>query len=253
MPAMDSIALPDIDLGLLSTLLSEATGNPVIIVSAHELGASSRETPWRIDVETGGAPSSWVLRLGESTRPNEVAALEAMADLPIPTPRVVLWEETGSVLGTPAFVSEFIAGDPLLPAMVAGEAWAIDLYLDTACDLQAISAEDLSPGAVDALQVETIQQVIADAYNRFDRPTSLHERAHELLDRLRPQLPEPAFSNGDLWPENILVRDRRLAGIIDWQHAGWSDPIFEFLLPFFLVPSLRGHGIEERYLDQLPG
>ena len=69
--------------------------------------------------------------------------------------------------------------------------------------------------------------------------------------RRGPDLPEIHFSNGDLWPENLLVRDRRLVAVIDWQHAGFSDPIFEFLLPFFLVPELRGRGIEERYCERM--
>lgn len=38
--------------------------------------------------------------------------------------------------------------------------------------------------------------------------------------------------------------------MIDWQHAGWSDPLFEFLLPFFLVAELRSRGIEERYCER---
>ena len=247
---MDPTALPEIDVGLLEDLLSEATGTPVRIVSARELGASSRETPWRIDVETQSGPHSWLLRSGDSTRPNEVAALEAMASHPIPTPGVVLWDETGSILGTPVFVSEFIDGDPLLPAMVAGEEWAIDLYVDTACDLQAIAPDDLPPGTADLLQVETIQQVIGAAFDRFELRTVLHEQAHDILIATQPQLPDPAFSNGDLWPENILIRDRQVVGVIDWQHAGWSDPIFEFLLPFFLVPDLRGRGIEEGYVER---
>ena len=40
---------------------------------------------------------------------------------------------------------------------------------------------------------------------------------------------------------------RALVGVIDWQHAGFSDPLFEFLLPLFLVPELRDLGIEERF------
>ncbi len=46
------------------------------------------------------------------------------------------------------------------------------------------------------------------------------------------------------------MKGHRLAGVIDWQHAGWSDPIFEFLLPFFLVTELRNRGVEERYCQR---
>jgi aminoglycoside phosphotransferase (APT) family kinase protein len=64
-------------------------------------------------------------------------------------------------------------------------------------------------------------------------------------------LPEVRFSNGDLWPDNLIVRDQQLAGVIDFTNAGFSDPIYEFLLPFFVAPELRGRGIEERYFRRM--
>jgi aminoglycoside phosphotransferase (APT) family kinase protein len=66
-----------------------------------------------------------------------------------------------------------------------------------------------------------------------------------------PPLPEVRFSNGDLWPDNLIVRDQQLAGVIDWTNAAFSDPIFEFLLPFFLRPELRGRGLEEQYCRRM--
>jgi aminoglycoside phosphotransferase (APT) family kinase protein len=62
-----------------------------------------------------------------------------------------------------------------------------------------------------------------------------------------PSLPPLRFSNGDLWLENFITRDKKLAGIIDFQNAGFSDPVFEFLLSFFVSPELRGRGLEERF------
>lgn len=242
----------EIELDDLEVRLSEVLGRPARLISAAALGSSSRATPWRIDGRLDGEQVSFLLRYGESTSLNEVAALQAMADHPIPTPRVVYWDEGGAA-GVPVFVSEFIDGTPLLPSMTAGEAWAIDLYLDTVCALQAINVEDLPSGTADKLTAgESIHQVIESAFRRFDDPTPLQCAVYQKLIRAQPPvLPEPAFSNGDLWPENMLVQDRELVGVIDWQHAGWSDPIFEFLLPFFLVPELRNRGVEERYLERL--
>jgi hypothetical protein len=40
-------------------------------------------------------------------------------------------------------------------------------------------------------------------------------------------------------------------GVIDFENTGFSDPIYEFLLPFFVSPELRGRGIEERYCQQM--
>ena len=166
----------------------------------------------------------------------------------IPTPKVLIWDEDGAALGTPLFVSEFIHGESLLNSMKMGEAWAIDLYIDTACEVQAICAEDLPEGIASQLEVsESAAEVLADAYDRRLEKDDLVEAAYRKLADTQPDLPDPQFSNGDLWPENLLVNDRRLVGVIDWQHAGFSDPLFEFLLPFFLVPELREMGIEERF------
>jgi aminoglycoside phosphotransferase (APT) family kinase protein len=248
---MNSPNIPGIDSSAFEQLLIQVTGQPLRLIAAEAIGESSRATPWRIDVDMGGEPGAYLLRYGDSVSPNEVVALNAMSHHPIPTPRVLYWDESGEVLGTPVFVSELIEGAPLLPAMTAGEDWAVDLYIDTASALQAIRAEDLPIGTAELLGAgESVRDVIDAAHRRFPDRERLHEEAYRKLIARQPRLPETAFSNGDLWPENLLVRDRRLVGVIDWQHAGWSDPLFEFLLPFFLVPELRGRGIEERYCQR---
>lgn len=239
-----------LDQNQLQRLLSDCFGEPVVLESITELGESSRETPWRIDFDRKGRIESALLRYGKGCSRNEVVALRAMEATSIPAPRVLLWDEAGDALGTPVFVSEFIQGDPLLPAMKRHEPWAFDLYLDTACEVQGIQAADLPPGTVDALEVgEAAIDVLNAAYEMIETKDSLIEDAYQRLRDSQPELPSPQFSNGDLWPENLLVQDQKLQGIIDWQHAGFSDPIFEFLLPFFLVPELRGLGIEARFCD----
>lgn len=242
----------DVDLDELQVVLSGVLGRSTELVGAVPLGASSRATPWRIDGRLDGDEVALLLRYGESTDANEVVALRAMADHPIPTPKVVYWDEDGGGSGVPVFVSEFIDGRPLLPSMIAGEEWAVDLYLETVRALQEIHPEDLPSGSADMLKGgEPMRRLIESAYQRLDDPTPFHTAVFRKLVETQPTLPELAFSNGDLWPENLLVEDQELVGVIDWQHAGWSDPIYEFLLPFFLVPELCNRGIEERYLRRL--
>ncbi len=62
-----------------------------------------------------------------------------------------------------------------------------------------------------------------------------------------PILPAAQFSNRDLWLDNLIVRDRQLVGVIDFENAGFSDPFYEILLPFIVSSELRGRGIEQRY------
>jgi aminoglycoside phosphotransferase (APT) family kinase protein len=66
-----------------------------------------------------------------------------------------------------------------------------------------------------------------------------------------PKLPEIRFSNGDLYPENMIIRDQKLAGVIDFANANFSDPLFEFLLPMFIHPQLKGRGLEGRFCERM--
>jgi aminoglycoside phosphotransferase (APT) family kinase protein len=248
---MDPALLPGIDIPALERVLAKVAEGPVRIVDAGALGASSRPTPWRIDVDVAGKRDVYLLRFGESVSRREVVALRAMSDHPIPTPRVLLSDESEATLGTAVFVSEFVDGRSLLPSMIAGDAWAIDLYIDTACELQTVGADGLPTEFIEQLgATESARDVVDAAYRRFSEPTPLHQTAFRRLIETQPDFPATEFSNGDLWPDNLLVKGQRLVGVIDWQHAGWSDPIFEFLLPFFLVPDLRDRGIEEKYCER---
>jgi len=201
------------------------------------LGASSRETPWRVDLAGSVEPRIVLVRFGDSCSANEVTALQAMERHPLPTPQVLHWDAEGAALGTPFFVSTFIEGDPLLDAMKANEPWADALYIETACAVQSVTRGDLPPGVAAQLDgSDSALTVLEEAYAGFAKPNPLAEAAYRCLKETQPEFPPDHFSNGDLWPENLLVLGDRLAGIIDWQHAGFGDPIYEFMLPFFLVP-----------------
>jgi aminoglycoside phosphotransferase (APT) family kinase protein len=94
----------------------------------------------------------------------------------------------------------------------------------------------------------TAEAVLSAAHEYFTaNPHPLADAVYARLRHTQPELPAARFSNGDLWLDNLIVRDRRLVGVIDFESAGFSDPIFEFLLSFFVSPELRGRGIEERY------
>lgn len=232
--------------------LERFLGGPVRLVGAARLQKSTREAPWRLDVRVDGVPRSYVLRLESRGIEREYEILRAVEPLLVPTPRAYGWDPEGQALGVRCFFYEFLAGESLLPYMLAGEAWAEALYIDTACALQSIGREDLGGVAELLGEGETAAGVLADAYEYFRaHPQPLAEAAHARLQESMPPLPVPRFSNGDLWPDNLIIRDGHLVGVIDWANAAFSDPLFEFLLPFFLRPALRGRGIEEQYCRRM--
>lgn len=231
--------------------LSRILEGSVTILRAEMLKKSTREAPWRLDVDCNGTLRSFVLRLDSRGIEHEYRVLRAMQSIPIPTPRAYGWDAEGEALGLPCFFSDFIEGEPLLAPMLAGNTWAEELYLDTVIALQGITQDDLAEIA-HLLDRQTAADVLEEAQGYFLlNPQPLAAKAYAILKDKMPELPAIRFSNGDLWLENFLVRDQQLAGVIDFANAGFSDPIFEFLLSFFVAPELRGRGIEEQYCRRL--
>jgi aminoglycoside phosphotransferase (APT) family kinase protein len=235
--------------------LGRTLGDRVRLVRARELAKSTRDAPWRLDVEVAGQARSFVLRPESRRIEHEYQVLRAVESLPVPAPRAYGWDPAGEALGMPCFFYDYIEGESLLDHMLAGEPWADELYIDTVWALQSVTRDQLPAGLFEHgedVAAESAADVLEDAYAYFQtNPHPLADAAYARLGETLPALPEPRFSNGDLWPDNLIVRDQQLAGIIDWVLAGFSDPIFEFLLPFFLRPTLRGRGIEERYCQRM--
>lgn len=224
----------------------------VRFVHAEPLTKSTREVPWRLDVEVGGEMRRYVLRLDSRRSEHEYAVLRAMESVPIPTPRAYGWDPEGEALGVPCFLCDFVSGESLLEPMLAGERWAEELYIDTVCALQEVSREQLSAIEDRLGEEETAEGVLEAAHECFKGDAHLlADAVYAKLRKTMPELPVVRFSNGDLWLDNLIARDGQLAGVIDFENAGFSDPIYEFLLPFFVSPGLRGRGIEERYCKRI--
>jgi aminoglycoside phosphotransferase (APT) family kinase protein len=248
MPAFD----PNAERSRCEAYLGRALGGRARLVGAEPLAQSTRAAPWRLDVELDGVSRSYVLRLDEGRGEHEYHVLRAMESIPIPTPRAYGWDPQGAALGVPCFLCDFVAGESLLPHMLAGEAWAEALYVDTACALQAVTWEQVATVAQRFGAGDTAADVLERTYEYFKtHPQPLAEAAYARLKGTIPALPAARFSNGDLYPDNLIVRNRQLVGVIDFETAGFSDPIYEFLLPFFVCPELRGRGTEERYCRRM--
>jgi len=225
----------------------------VHLVGLRRLAKSTRDAPWLLEAEVGGALRRYVLRFGETSRvEHEYGVLRAMEPVPVATPKVYGCDLTGEALGSPCFLLDFVEGDSLLGPMRAGESWAEELYLDSVCALQSVTAGQLGTVGERLLPGQSAVDILEETRIAFqEHPHPLADPAYARLKETMPELPELRFSNGDLYLDNFLVRDRSLAGVIDFEHAGFSDPVYEFLLSFFIHPELRGRGIEERYCRRI--
>ena len=231
--------------------MSRSLGSAVKWIRAAQLTQSTREAPWRLDVRVDGVERAFVLQVDPSGMEYEYRILKAVESIPVRTPRAYGLDMQGEALGVPCFFSDFIEGESLLGPMLAGEAWAEELYFDTVCALQVVTDEDLGDLAQEVERIPTAD-MIEKKYARLKAKSfPLADAAYKKLKEEMPALPALRFSNGDLWLDNFIVKDGKLAGVIDFQNAAFSDPLFEFLLSFFVSPELQGRGIEERFCQRL--
>jgi len=243
---------PNLERERCEAYLGSALKETALLTHAEQLTQSTRAAPWRLDVTVNGEPRSYVLWLDSRDGVHEYEMFKAMQATPIPTPRAYGWDPDGKALGVASYFCDYIAGEPLLEPVLKGEAWAEELFIESVTALQSLSLEQLNPVAHRLAENETALEVLETARSCFtEHPHPICDHVHTRLVETMPVFPASRFSNGDLWLENFIVKDRRLVGIIDFENAGFSDPIFEFLLSFFVRLELRGRGIEARYCKRM--
>jgi aminoglycoside phosphotransferase (APT) family kinase protein len=136
----------------------------------------------------------------------------------VPAPEPYAVDETGTLLPSPYIVVEFIEGETILEP-------------DDLTSYVAQLAEHLA----------RIHRVATRAGLAFlptygkgfgERPAVLDQTLHEaqIRDALEAAWPltnqsPPGLLHGDYWPGNVLWRDGRLVGVIDWEDAAVGDPL----------------------------
>ena len=165
---------------------------------------------------------------GENVRQmeHEYHILKAMESTSIPTHRVYGWDPKGTAFGVPAFLSDYIPGESLLSTVLAGEDWAVDLYLDSVVELQSLTRNDLVSAAGYLNESESAADVLETAREYLESHSNpMLSASYQRLVQTMPVLPEVRFSNGDLWLDNFIVNQHKLSGLIDFEQAGFSDVI----------------------------
>jgi aminoglycoside phosphotransferase (APT) family kinase protein len=163
----------------------------------------------------------WVLRiprhsLAVEELEKEIELLPALAPLlPVEIPRFA------HVSRQPLYVVyPLIQGAPLSEEDPTG----LRAFLDA---LHAVTVDEIPAPRPDWLDTYRRQ---ADEFRRVVLPLVADRRAGEaLLDSLESLTGfEPVLTHSDLGPGHLLVRDGRLAGVIDWGDARIGDPAIDY-------------------------
>lgn len=195
-----------------------------------------------------GAPESFsiplILRvLGSQHSParalSERATQNAVAGLGYPAPRVLLASSDLTILGGAFLVMERLAGRPLLDARRLGVAsvlveMQLRLHaLDAEVLFQALDREGQASSRAGGPPISREMVTFEGHLARCERRIALGrlhglEKATAWLSDHRPTGEgRRVICHGDFHPQNILIADGRVTGVIDWPNVIVADPAFD--------------------------
>ena len=201
--------------------VESALGGRVVAVRALRGGLSS--AMHRVSVTTADGAIQVVLRRYvrvDPTEPDiaerEARALDFVAGLPLPTPRLLAADLAGDAAGIAMLLMS------RLPGRVDWRPSDLDGWLRRMAErLPAIHAAPLPPPGV-IRPFATYQQESYDPPS-WARWPAVWERALALVGAPVPER-QPVFLHRDFHPGNVLWRRGRVTGVVDWQSASIGPP-----------------------------
>lgn len=206
----------------------------------------------------GGLSQPLILRLFPGFYPPGRASWDSLiqnivADVGYPAPRVYVTCEDKAVLGGSFMVMEYIEGEPLSSyaplemASLLGRAQAELHSLDPQPIATALRAKGVAEsryrlsGLLDWLDGH-----ISERYSGW-----LGECTRWLKDN-RPEEPETlSVIHGDFHPLNILVRDGKVVGVLDWPNFRLADPSMGIAFTLVLAEGAFEYVMDVGRLDDL--
>jgi aminoglycoside phosphotransferase (APT) family kinase protein len=208
-------------------------------------GGASREL-WSLDVELGGsAPVALPLvlrrdppgRVGESDRALEFRVLRAAAGAGVPVPRVHWCCDDPSVLGSPFFLMERVAGETLPRRLLREARYAAAraaLPAQLGAQLARIHALDLAhpdlaglarPPAGRSPARAEVERTAQGLRELAVEPHPVLDLAERWLLERAPEPPRIALVHGDYRIGNVVFDESGLRAILDWELAHVGDPL----------------------------
>lgn len=165
---------------------------------------------------------------------NEVRLLQHLADLAIPVARPVWWEEDSRWFGAPVMATERLQGRTEGARIGSDPEFSASVFEQAAEMLAAIHAVPTGevppsfgsvPGTVGASPFEQVVHMrrFWATVKQSDNP--LMEALLDWLEQNAPaQFARASLVHGDFGVHNLLVKDGKIAGVLDWEYWHLGDP-----------------------------
>lgn len=224
----------------LEVWIARQSGGRAQVSDLRQLSGGAIQENWalKLDLEGGDWPGSHDLVLRKDApsnvavshgRAEEFAILKHAHDagVTVPVP-CVLCEDT-SVLGTPFFImhrAEGTAAGHKLAKMDDNDALAEDLGRNLARIHTIANTDDLA--FVSKPDGPAAMSSVNEYRRHLDELPGSHpalEWGLRWLEANAPEGGETVFCHRDYRTGNYMVADGKLTAILDWEFAGWSDPM----------------------------
>lgn len=199
-------------------------------------------------------PDSTVVKIGRRVNLDERPALELAAQLNLPVPHVYEAQH-GSLDGEPYIRMDFIPGEKLdlvWPNMTIEEKDGICRQLrEILTKMRSIPWESGLIGSCSGGVARDCRQYSDYSDGPYKDEATFNLSFYfdlvktipgPIRDALYQQLRNDhriVFSHGDLAQHNILVKDGRITGLLDWEYAGWYPEYWDYI-KFFERPCKHG-------------
>jgi len=226
----------------LQTYLSDRSGAPVTITALEPLAGGAVQENWRLDITVDGGdwPGAHDLVLKKDApraiatsrgRAEEYRLLKWAEKAGVVVPKPCLVCEDASIIGAPFFVMHRVEGEAAGFRLVkrgANDALAMSLGANLA-RIHAITPPPAEAGFLGVPPPAPALAAIATYRRDLDALPDAHpaiEWGLAWLEREAPPPGEVVLCHRDYRTGNFLVAgDGTLAAILDWEFAGWSDPL----------------------------
>jgi aminoglycoside phosphotransferase (APT) family kinase protein len=153
----------------------------------------------------------------------EYRLLKLLSAAGLPVPRPYLVDESGTIVPGSCLLMEYIDGQPVhhpgdLSSFTRQLAAALAAVHD--CGITRVLVPFLPDVGDCALDELGRSQHAPDG---VVPETDIRKALQAIWPP--PQVSEPVVVHGDYWPGNVLWRDDRLVGVIDWEEAAFGDPL----------------------------
>jgi aminoglycoside phosphotransferase (APT) family kinase protein len=212
----------------LEAWIGEQLGEPVTVTSLRRITTGHSRGNWLLELADG---SRFVVRVEQggvfgTSGAAEFEFMGAVGRLGFPVARVRWLEPTGSVVGQPFFVMDFVDGG--VATEREDRTLAPELAVDFVRGLDALHHLDWTgqldgPPPDEAIHVQIERW--ADVY-RASSPTAvpLLDEGGAWLHHHAPQLDRVSLVHGDPGPGNFVHDGRRVLAFTDWEFSHLGDP-----------------------------